>query len=138
MNTLCDCKTKKTISKNLRLRCESIKRRARDLRELGIHRPAKKSGAKPKNKRRGKREASDEYESGRQMTQEDVFNYVQSLYSLGDTAREGGALLSRQKRQDFSGGLLKDLFGVAYSADIHNLKNKLTEAEDRLAIQVRS
>ena len=49
-------------------------------------------------------------------------------------------LLSRRKRQDLlfgGGGLLKDIFGVAYTTDVHGLSSRISEAEDRLNIQVR-
>ena len=50
-------------------------------------------------------------------------------------------LLSRRKRQDLlfgGGGLLKDIFGVAYTTDVHGLSSRISEAEDRLNIQVKS
>ena len=49
-------------------------------------------------------------------------------------------LLSRRKRQDVlfgGGGILKDIFGVAYTTDVRGLNSKIIEAEDRLNIQVR-
>ena len=49
-------------------------------------------------------------------------------------------LLSRRKRQDLlfgGGGLLKDIFGVAYTTDVHGLSSSISEAEDRLNIQVK-
>ena len=48
--------------------------------------------------------------------------------------------LSRQKRQDLlfgGGGILKDIFGIAYTTDVHGLNSRISEAEDRLNIQVR-
>ena len=50
-------------------------------------------------------------------------------------------LLSRRKRQGDvlfgGGGILKDIFGVAYTTDVRGLNSKIIEAEDRLNIQVR-
>ena len=50
-------------------------------------------------------------------------------------------MLSRQKRQDLlfgGGGLLKDIFGIAYTTDVHGLNGRIAEAESRLNIQVKT
>ena len=49
--------------------------------------------------------------------------------------------LSRRKRQDIlfgGGGILKDIFGVAYTSDVLGLNSRIQGAEERLNIQVKT